>query len=160
MGLSATPDRHLDDAGTQLLRQYFGEVVYEIGLREAIEMGALCHYEYFPRLVELNAQEMEMYQNLTSQIGILLASGESIDDANQNSPLGHLLRKRAGILGHASGKMSMLARDIAQHQKDWFQLVYCAEGSSPVLDEEENVGTNQLRDTLSLIGEEMRLAAH
>lgn len=160
LGLSATPERYLDPDGTQRLIDYFGPVVFEIDLGKAIELGALCHYEYFPRLVELDEDEMGLYLKLTAQIAELLSAGESFEDADTDSPLGLLLRKRASVLGHASGKLEVLKKDVERHRQDWFQLVYCAEGSRPDPDGGGVDGPRQVEDALTLIGVQERLSAH
>ena len=160
MGLSATPERYMDDAGTQRLIDYFGPVVFEIDLAQAIAMGALCHYNYFPRPVELDDEEMDAYSTLSAQIAALLGSGEGLDDAAADSPLGQLLRKRSAILGHAAGKLPEFAVDLERHRRDWFQLVYCAEGNRPEFDGGVGSTSNQVSDALELIGSTMGLSAH
>ena len=160
LGLSATPERFMDDAGTKRLLDYFGPIVFEVDLAQAIEMGALCHYNYHPRMVELDDEEMEAYAALSAQIASLLGSGESLEDAAADSPLGHLLRIRSGILGHAAGKLPMFASDLDRHRNDWFQLVYCAEGNRPRSGEGTGPGDNQVKETLELIGITMGLSVH
>lgn len=160
MGLSATPERYMDEAGTQRLVDYFGPVVFEVDLAQAIEMGALCHYNYFPRIVELDDDEMDAYVHLSGQIAALIAAGESLEDSSGDSALGLLLRKRSAILGHAAGKLASLRTDLEGHRADWHQLVYCAEGRRPSLDGEEVVDPGQVQQTLELIGSTMGLAAH
>ena len=160
LGLSATPERYMDEVGTKRLFDYFGPVVFEIDLAEAIEMGALCHYNYYPRLIELDDEEMEAYVALTVQIAALLGSGENLEDTAADSPLGQLLRKRSAILGHAAGKLPEFARDLQRHRGDWYQLVYCAEGDRPQFESGLDTVSNQLRDTLELVGTQMGLSAH
>lgn len=160
LGLSATPERYMDETGTKRLFDYFGPVVFEIDLAEAIEMGALCHYNYYPRLIELDDEEMEAYVALTAQIAALLGSGEKLEDAPVESPLGQLLRRRSAILGHAAGKLPEFARDLQQHRGDWHQLIYCAEGDRPQFDGSLASDSNQVRDTLELVGAQMGLSAH
>lgn len=160
LGLSATPERFMDDAGTQRVLEYFGPVVFEVDLAQAIEMGALCHYKYYPRLVELDDEEMAAYVALSVQIATLLGSGEDLEDAAADSPLGQLLRKRSAILGHAAGKLPEFARDLDRHRDDWFQLVYCAEGNRPGSDDGYEPVSNQVRETLELVGSTMGLSAH
>ena len=160
MGLSATPERYMDEAGTQRLFDYFGPVVFEIDLAEAIALGALCHYNYFPRTVELDDDEMEAYAALSTQIAALLGSEECLDDAAGDSPLGQLLRKRSAILGHAAGKLPEFERDLQRHRNDWFQLVYCAEGKRPEFAGRLEPASNQVSDTLELVGGKLGLSAH
>src|SRR5690606_8666607 len=41
LGLSATPERYFDDEGTQIIKRFFGPVVFQLGLAEAIQQGFL-----------------------------------------------------------------------------------------------------------------------
>ena len=159
LALSATPERWFDDEGTDALTTYFGQTVFELGLGQAIEMGALTRYVYRPRLVELNATETALYLDLTAQIGARIAAGDNLTNADPESPLGFLLRQRAGILGHAEGKLAALRADLIQRRESWFQLVYCAEGSRPA-EPGEPPGPNQLQQVMHLIGNELCLPAH
>jgi len=158
LALSATPERWFDDAGTDALTGYFGPVVFELGLGQAIEMGALCRYRYQPRLVELADAENELYVDLTAQIARRLASGDSMDD-DASSPIGYLLRRRAAVLGHAVGKLGQLRTDLDARREAWYQLVYCAEGSQPA-EPGEPAGPTQIAQVLDMIGNELNLAAH
>jgi superfamily II DNA or RNA helicase len=159
LALSATPERWFDDEGTDALIDYFGRVVYELGLGDAIDMGALCRYTYQPRLVELNDTETQLYVDLSGQIAKCVAAGDSVTDADPNSPLTYLLRQRAGVLGHAEGKLALLRNDLNARARSWFQLVYCAEGTRPAPQGEPR-GPNQLREVINLVGNELHLAAH
>ena len=48
MGLSATPQRWMDEDGTSTLLQYFSGIVYSYTLSEAISDGTLTPYYYYP----------------------------------------------------------------------------------------------------------------
>jgi DNA phosphorothioation system restriction enzyme len=158
LALSATPERWFDDPGTDALTDYFGPVVFELGLGQAIEMGALCRYRYLPRLVELADGENELYISLTAQIAHRLAAGESLED-DATSPIGFLLRRRAAVLGHADGKLTQLRSDMETRRDAWYQLVYCAEGSKPV-ESGEPAGPSQISQVVDLVGNDLHLAAH
>ncbi|MCV2491664.1 DEAD/DEAH box helicase family protein [Geodermatophilus sp. YIM 151500] len=159
LALSATPERWFDDAGTDALIDYFGPIVFELGLAKAIEMGALCRYTYLPRLVELNDQETNLYVELTTQIAKRIAAGDSVQDADPDSPIGFLLRQRAGVMGHAEGKVAALQADLSARRDSWFQLVYCAEGRRPT-EPGDPPGPNQLNDVMQLVGHRLQLPAH
>jgi superfamily II DNA or RNA helicase len=159
LALSATPERWFDGEGTDALAEYFGPVVYELGLEKAIGIGALTPYRYLPRLVELNSDETNLYVELTSEIARCIAAGEDLDSVDSESPLGHLLRQRAGVLGHASGKLEALHVDLAARCADWFQLVYCAEGRRPA-PAGEAPGPSQLKQVMHLAGNDLHLTAH
>lgn len=48
LGLSATPERTYDQDGNAFIHQEIGPVIFRFGLREAIERGILCEFEYIP----------------------------------------------------------------------------------------------------------------
>lgn len=134
LGLSATIDRHLDPDGTQVLRDYFGDVLLDIGIKEAIELGALCHYTYTPVLVALSHEEMNEYARLSRDIGrrVGRSKGLSISDLENSAKM--LLIERARLLWHAEGKVAAL-RDVLESlptDERGFSLIYTAEGESPL----------------------------
>lgn len=158
LALSATPERWFDDEGTAALTDYFGPVVYELGLGQAIDMGALCRYRYLPRMVELTESESDLYAELTRQIAQCIARGANLADPEPDSPLGHLLRKRSGVLGHAEGKIARLRADLEARRESWFQLVYCAEDRRPT-DPDAPEGPSQLAEVMDLVGNKLGLSA-
>lgn len=159
LALSATPERWFDDEGTDALVDYFGPVAFELGLGEAIEMGALCRYRYLPRLVPLSDDETAVYVALSAQIAQRLGRGESLSNADPSSPIGFLLRKRAGILGHAQGKLPRLRSDVDARRDVWYQLIYCAEGSRPAEDG-PSAEPSQISQVMRIVGHDLGLAAH
>lgn len=95
-----------------------------IGLADAIIMGLLVPYDY--RLHELSPDddELEHYEELTSQIRRLVGKGESVSDAD--SYLQMLLIRRARILKQARGKVPLAAQILSDEYRAgdrW--LVYC-----------------------------------
>lgn len=57
LGLSATPVREFDEAGTVFLKNAIGPVVFRFGLADAIKRGILCSFDYVPLYYELTAEE-------------------------------------------------------------------------------------------------------
>lgn len=159
LGLSATPERWFDDEGTDALTEYFGPVCFELGLGDAIKMGALTRYLYIPRLIELNHAETNLYVDLSTQIAKRIASGDDLKNSDPDSPLGFLLRQRAGVLGHAEGKLSALRADLDSRRDKWFQLIYCAEGRRPAA-QYEPPGPKQVDDVMHLVGNKLHLSGH
>lgn len=134
LGLSATIERHLDPEGTQILRDYFGEVLLDIGIKEAIELGALCHYTYTPVLVPLSPEEMQEYARLSYEIGRRVggSKGLSIRDLEDSAKM--LLIERARLLWHAEGKITAFREaleSLPTTDRD-LSLIYTAEGASPL----------------------------
>lgn len=159
LALSATPERWFDDEGTDSLIDYFGPIVFELGLGKAIEMGALTRYEYLPRLVELNDIETSLYVELSAQIATRIGAGDNLKDADPNSALGFLLRQRAGVLGHAEGKLNAIRADLDARRDAWFQLIYCAEGRRPA-ETDQPPGPKQIDEVMNLVGNQLHLSAH
>jgi superfamily II DNA or RNA helicase len=138
LGLSATPGRWLDDMGTARIRDYFGPSVFEFTLKDAIDRGFLCHYRYYPHLVELESHELEKYAEVTKQIQVRFARNKG--NMGDDTALRRLLEKRANILNHAGRKLLTLSQLLADRKDLDFALFYCAPGGT------------QLDDTLALLG--------
>jgi superfamily II DNA or RNA helicase len=158
LGLSATPERWFDPSGTDALLGYFGEILIDLGLGEAIRLGALTPYRYEPVLVSLRDQEAAFYAELTRKIGAALGGADPETVAADEGVLGQLLRRRSQVLGHAQGKLPALETELSARQASWFQLVYCAEGNRP--EQGGAVGENQVDAVLDLVGNRMGLSAH
>jgi DNA phosphorothioation system restriction enzyme len=159
LGLSATPERWFDDDGTAVLADYFGGVVFEMGIGDAIRAGALSRYTYTTVLVELEGEEAELYVAVTEEIAKALAAQEFREDAEEDSPLGKLLRKRANVLGHARAKLPALRREVVKRREGRHQLLYCAEGRHPLAEEYASDEPTQLRQVLAMVGQELRMPA-
>ena len=46
LGLSATPDRKYDGDGNRFIEDEIGPVIFEFGLKDAIERSILCGFDY------------------------------------------------------------------------------------------------------------------
>lgn len=124
LGLSATPIRPYDEEGTEIVLDYFGDIVYEFSLQSAIAANILCEYDYHVYVTSLDQEEHEAYQKLTAKIGRLLNSDESNDEENKQT-LEQLRIKRAKIIKEATSKLSCLDTIITDYplQKT---MIYCA----------------------------------
>jgi superfamily II DNA or RNA helicase len=121
LALSATPDRWFDDEGTAALHDYFGEVVFRFPLEEAIGV-CLTPYYYHPHLVELTADEMVAYRQLSEQIAKLMGR----KDESALERLKMLLIRRAELLNKAENKLPCLS-ELIDHDFDVkYTLFYCA----------------------------------
>ena len=125
LGLSATPERQYDDAGTQALQAYFGETCFTFTLERAIGK-CLTEYDYHVHLIELNPSEMENWSELTRQIG---TQAWRLEAGKESSYLDNLLRQRRLVLETASGKIKTFASLIdAQNPRDLrHALVYATD---------------------------------
>lgn len=127
LGLSATPERHNDAAGSHAIFDYFGQPVFEFGIAEAIKQGVLMPYTYHPIVVSLTEQEAGDYLELTEKILRLFPrdDGDSLSEVLKN-----LLIKRARLIAAAANKLPAL-RGIIQDLKEPLEraIVYCGDGS-------------------------------
>jgi superfamily II DNA or RNA helicase len=154
LGLSATPERHNDELGTESIFKYFGSVVYELNLREAIKLGCLSRYKYRPVRTYLSTEESVEYTNLSRQIAALLAkNGGSLDDDDDDYvEFMRKVRKRNNLLGNCANKLPTFSQQVISRSEVNYQLVYCSEGKG--LEEEK-----QLNDVLKILGRELGLGA-
>jgi DNA phosphorothioation system restriction enzyme len=132
LGLSATPERFYDDEGTEELFEYFGEIVYQYGLSEAIKNGALCEYYYIPHVVELTEDESDAYLKLSRKIARLASrSGGDLGDTDlqDNKDLQFALFKRARLIGTAERKIERLVELLKQEDEIKHTLIYCGDGT-------------------------------
>ncbi|MEU7222875.1 DEAD/DEAH box helicase family protein [Streptomyces chrestomyceticus] len=159
LGLSATPERWFDDAGTEALTDYFGDIVFELGMGEAIRCGALCRYSYYPVLVELDEEEADLYVTVTTKIARLMAAHQGAAPLDDDSPLGALLRKRANILGHARAKLDALRKELDTRRTQAHQLIYCAEGRHPLAHEHHRDEPTQLDQVMAMVGAGLHMPA-
>lgn len=129
LGLSATPERHRDEDGSRAIRDYFGEVVFELDLAQAMQLKppVLTPYTYHPVLVALDADEREEYLRITKQLAksMFAPKAEDLSDATMA-----LLLKRSRLVACARNKLPALAAAIAPFRATRFNLVYCGDGRS------------------------------
>lgn len=130
LGLSATPERHFDDIGTQFLMNYFGDYQYEFSLEKALnEINPLTHqtyltpFEYHPYFVNLNPNELEKYQRISQQL--------VIEQAKKNKDIKKiedLLINRSRIIKNAECKLNVLKHILEDLNGDVKDLIiYCSD---------------------------------
>lgn len=67
LGLSATPEREYDQAGSKFVEQEIGPVAYRFGLKEAIERGILVEFDYEPLDYALTAADKKRLASVYSK---------------------------------------------------------------------------------------------
>ncbi|MEG4533610.1 DNA phosphorothioation system restriction enzyme [Microcoleus sp. D2_18a_D3] len=151
LALSATPERHFDEQGTEAILDYFGPVLQpELTLADAIRQKALVHYLYYPILVELTEAETRKYSRLTQKIGWALWGDEKVEE---NDALTTLLMQRARLIGAAANKLTAL-RELMIHRLDTAHtLFYCGDGAIEGSARRNN--NRQLTETAKLLGSEL-----
>lgn len=156
LGLSATPIRHRDKAGTDALFHYFGNVVFKYSLTQAISDGFLTPYKYYPIITHLSGEELSEYIDITIRIGkiIGITNKEYWIDEIDEGPLKMYLFRRARILGRAQSKIVMLEKTLSRLTDSTHNLVYCSDAS--LLGEEENP-TRHIDAVTKIIGKNLKM---
>ncbi|MDQ2097538.1 MAG: DNA phosphorothioation system restriction enzyme [Tychonema bourrellyi B0820] len=151
LALSATPERHFDEQGTEAILDYFGPVLQpELTLADAIRQKALVHYLYYPILVELTEAETRKYSYLTKKIGWALWGDEK---GENNDALTPLLMQRARLIGAAANKLTALRELMSNRLDTAHTLFYCGDGAIEGTTRKNN--NRQLIETAKLLGSEL-----
>src|SRR5262249_41827950 len=114
----ATPIRQYDEEGTEAIFRFFGPVVFQFALREAIGR-CLVEYDYYVHPVELTDGEMDEWYALTAKIR---AIAWRRDNGKPNEYLSKLLRDRRALLERAKNKIAAL--DEALQREDLLTLCH------------------------------------
>lgn len=150
LALSATPQRHFDDDGTEALIAYFGKVLQpEFSLGDAIRKGALVPYTYHPVLVTLTARESSTYARLTKRIGWELQDKERLSN---NDIVTSLLMQRSRLIGAAANKLNALRTLMLKRLHTTHTLFYCGDGS---IETTNSASQRQLEAVAQLLGAEL-----
>ena len=131
LGLSATPLRHYDPEGTQIISDYFKGVVFTLDLEEAVKRNILCPYDYIPYYIPLNPDEMDQYRNLTVQIARKIDRKQKHTQEKDDS---RPELRRADLVANAENKYDVLKEilDLLGNQLNQ-TLIYCTNNPSPAL---------------------------
>ena len=154
IGLSATPERIYDDLGTEKLYEFFDskppKYTYRYTMKQAIEEGILCHYDYYPIFIELTSSEMEEYERISDQLRKYIDA----DTGKYRPNAEKLLLKRKRIIHKAENKkiaISDLLEELKQKQKLDYTFVFVPEGYEP--DYSINDSYNIDQDDIHIIDE-------
>lgn len=155
LGLSATPIRQYDTEGTAALFDFFGPVIYEFSLGDAINAECLVPYDYFVHIVSLTEDEMGAYSDLTQQ---LYMAGFRIDDDGRinitNKRVERLLRQRRAVLEQAEGKIAALQKSL-QSGPIHRALIYCSPKELVVASERQIVLVNRLLSEMGIVSHQL-----
>ncbi len=80
LGLSATPEREYDDEGNDFLRNEIGEIIFEFSLKDAIQKGILCEFDYITLRYVLTDEEKQKKKKIIAAFNAKKESGESYDE--------------------------------------------------------------------------------
>lgn len=112
LGLSATPQRWFDDAGSKLIENYFGNDNFEFSIHDALTninpltgKPFLVNYTYDPRFISLTEDELEKYKRITEK---LVKMSRYANDEASSGYLDKLRFERANIEKNAENKYKEL----------------------------------------------------
>lgn len=148
MGLSATPFRSDNDEidspfpnfAKQNIEAYYGGVVSEYSLGDAINDRVLCEYEYHIVPVYLTIEEQEEYEFLSKEISKLLSTGTDGKKVTNSNQLTMLCGRRSRLLGSAKNKLVELRKLVQKIPKSErkHSLFYCGEGRFSVFEQDND----------------------
>ncbi len=135
LGLSATPSRWFDPAGTNELFKYFNikdeNDKYSFPLSKAIRtinpdtgQTYLVPYKYRPYFVELTQEEFERYERETKKIKKLYHSSRNKEERDRNYEL--LCIKRQEIIKNAVNKYNVFRHILDDLGDIQHCLIYCS----------------------------------
>ncbi len=152
MGLSATPFRSDDDEvdspfpdnARERILAFYGNIVSEYSLGDAINDGVLCEYNYNLIPIFLTAEEQEEYERLSTEIGKLISQSKVSLSRSQRNQLTSLCGTRSRLLGSARNKLTALKELVSKMPSEdrKLSLFYCGEGK---LRDEEETSTDEFR---------------
>ena len=125
IALSATPKRAYDMEGTKEIENFFGDqppYCYNFSLKEAIDKEFLTNYFYYPRLVELQEDELEQYVQISKRLQKYFDS--ETKELKKCADVEKLLLIRKQIVHKAKNKLSLF-KEIVKEIKESKELKYC-----------------------------------
>lgn len=138
IGLSATPFRSDDDEvdspfpndARERILAYYGDIVSEYSLGDAINDGVLCEYNYHLVPIFLTAEEQDEYERLSTEIGKLIGRSTNSLSRSQRNQLTSLCGTRSRLLGSAANKLVALKELVSKipSADRKLSLFYCGEG--------------------------------
>ena len=125
LGLSATPIRQYDEQGTEIIFAFFGPVVFQFTLEEAIGR-CLVEYDYYVHPIELTQDEMDKWYELTAKIK---ANAWRQENGESDEYLTNLFRERRELLETAENKIAALEAVLIREDVRTLQhtLIYASD---------------------------------
>jgi len=136
LALSATPKRWFDDEGTKNLYEFFGNVIFEFTIKDALNTinpltnkPFLVQYDYFPYFISLTEDELDEYNKLTKKIGKFSSyknSSESYKKTYEN-----FIFMRANIVKNAENKYAKFIEIIDEMENIEDLLIFVSPKQLP-----------------------------
>lgn len=130
LGLSATYSRQFDEEGTEFLLNYFGDVVFDFPLKQAIG-NCLVPYDYHVHRIELDDEEQDLWSELTEKIRKLNFAAELADGNPEKDRWKILCLQRRKIAESASGKIFRLAEILPKNKSKIRRTLFFCTDKNP-----------------------------
>jgi len=134
LGLSATPKRYNDPIGNEEILNYFGKIVKNYSIEQALG-NVLCPYEYYIEFVTLEEEKLQEYEELTNEINKKFQQIRSKHPSKKINEIFYrnkgesllesfslLCIERARLLKKSKNKLNNLEKLIKNSDKT---LIYC-----------------------------------
>jgi superfamily II DNA or RNA helicase len=142
LGLSATPFKDGDYPSVLIqnnqLKEYFGDVCDTFLIKEALRIGVLCPYRYYPISIHLTDKEYEEYKEYAKK---LYLGG---DDQKQQEPNMASISGMARVLGSAENKFKKFKKEINENGLSGPTIVFCGDGTTEL--ESDQLTENEQKD--------------
>lgn len=136
IGLSATPNRKFDEEGNEAIENFFNDespYVVSYSMKQALDLGWLCQYTYFPHVVKLNEDELKEYIKISKQL--LMHLDPKTHTYKKSTLVDMLLLARKRIIHKAANKIDVFKNILRDEFKSKgnlkYTLVYVPEGLEP-----------------------------
>ncbi|NHE56398.1 DEAD/DEAH box helicase family protein [Cyclobacterium plantarum] len=142
IGLSATPNRKFDEAGNKAIQEFFNDeppYIVSYSMEEALKIGWLCNYTYYPHIVKLTDPEMEKYKELSLQLLRMGLFDKETGNFRSTPEIEKKLLERKRIIHKAANKLeafkAILRSEFDKRKNLKYTLIYVPEGVESKFDE-------------------------
>lgn len=87
LGLSATPEREYDETGNDFIKEEIGEIIFEFSLKDAIQKGILCEFNYIPLPYILSEEERAKKRRIIAAFNAKKKNGEIVNETDMYTQL-------------------------------------------------------------------------
>lgn len=156
IGLSATPHRKFDEIGNKTIQEFFNDqppYIFSYSMEDALKIGWLCNYTYYPHIVKLTDSEMEKYKMLSLQLLRMCLFDKETGKFRSTPEIEMKLLERKRIIHKAANKLevfkSILRSEFEKRMNLKYTLIYVPEGIEANYEEKDY--STETEDEIELI---------
>lgn len=142
IGLSATPYRKFDEEGNIEIQKFFSDTppyIVSYTMEQALKIGWLCQYTYYPHIVKLTDFEMEEYKNISRQLAQMGFYNNKTGEFKSSPIIEMKLLERKRIIHKAANKLDafkeILKIEFEKRGNLKYSLIYVPEGMESKFDD-------------------------